>query len=268
MSNTNNTETLGVILVDYRSDPSLKKALDCLASVEKPPLDIVVIQNCPRLPPPEIPPGLSVRFLQSTRNMGFGRAVNQARQHLQTSFLMILNPDVALTPDALCVLDTYLKGHPEAAIVVPKLLDMQGRLQWNVRCFYDFPTLLLRRTPLGALCPNHPRLRRHFMSQWDHAEIREVEWALGACMLIRSLAVPETIFDPRFFLYFEDVDLCLRLAKQGWKVIYHPEAVAYHEHRRASQNLWSRAYFEHVKSGILFIMKHRGFGHPTTPIHA
>ena len=77
-------------------------------------------------------------------------------------------------------------------------------------------------------------------------------------MLIRSKAAGEEVFDPRFFLYFEDVDLCLRLKKAGWKVVYHPEALAIHEHRQESRkNPFSRANYEHFKSWIKFILKYR-----------
>ncbi|MEK7307338.1 MAG: glycosyltransferase, partial [Nitrospirota bacterium] len=93
---------------------------------------------------------------------------------------------------------------------------------------------------------------------WDHMTIREIDWALGACMMIRTEAVPDEVFDPRFFLYFEDVDLCLRLKKAGWKVVYHPEAAAVHEHRQKSRkNPFSRANYEHFKSWVKFILKYR-----------
>ena len=227
---------VGVIVVDYHSDPQLSMALSALAADESGrALRVVVVQNSPTTSPPIPPPGLAVEWIRSAKNLGFGRAVNLARARLSTPYLWVLNPDVQPAPSALGILCDYLDGHPKVGIVAPKLLDADGQLQSSVRTFYDLPTLLLRRTPIGRYFPNHPRLRRHLMTDWDHADIREVDWALGACLLIRSAAVPTEIFDPRFFLYFEDVDLCLRLKLAGWPTVYHPQATARHLHRQASR---------------------------------
>ncbi len=258
---------IGVILVDYRSDPDLAQALQALAEDRSALLlSVVVVQNCPTAAPPRVPAGLSVRFLRSEKNLGFGRAVNQARRHLQTPYFLTLNPDTWLAPDALGLLHRHMETHPDVGVVVPRLFDAVGQLQFSVRTFYDLPTLLLRRTPLGRLLPNHPRLVRHLMSDWDHADLREVDWALGACMLIRATAVPDEIFDPRFFLYFEDVDLCLRLKRAGWKTVYHPSATARHAHRQESRRrFWGRAHFAHIQSGVQFVVKHKGFGASIPP---
>ena len=97
------------------------------------------------------------------------------------------------------------------------------------------------------------------MLDWNHSSQREVDWALGAAFILRREAVPDgRVMDERFFLYFEDVDLCLRLRKAGWKVMYNPEAVMIHHHQRESAgHNWNRAKFEHLKSWIKFAWKHR-----------
>jgi GT2 family glycosyltransferase len=257
---------VGVIFVDYRSDPQLIHALRALAEDRSGiSLRIVVVQNSPISPPPDLPDGIAVEWIQSEKNLGFGPAVNLARAGLQTPYLWILNPDVLPTPDTLGVLHAYLRRHPDVGLVAPKLLDLDGRLQYSVRRYYDLPTLLLRRGPLGRFFPNASRLRRHLMSDWDHSDIREVDWALGACLLLRATAVPAEVFDPQFFLYFEDVDLCLTLQTAGWKTVYHPEAVARHLHRQTSRrHFFNRATWEHFKSSLRFALKHRGF----SPRHA
>jgi GT2 family glycosyltransferase len=260
---------VGVILVDYHSDPQLSDALRALAADRSGlSLRIIVVQNSPVSPSPDLPVGMTVEWIKSEKNIGFGRAVNLARVRLHTPYLWILNPDVLPAPNALRILHQHLRLHPDVGLVVPKLLGLDGQLQYSVRRYYDLPTLLLRRSPLGRFFPNAPRLRRHLMSDWDHADIREIDWALGACLLLRATAVPAEVFDPRFFLYFEDVDLCLTLQTAGWKTVYHPDAVARHAHRQASRrHFFHRATWEHFKSGLLFALKHRGFSprnvHPT-----
>lgn len=250
---------IGVIIVDYQSDPLLEKALLALASTRIDiPFRVVIIENSPRRTRPNIPEGLDVKFFPQEKNLGFGRAVNLARRNLQTPYFLLLNPDVKIFPNTLSILCDYMERNTDVGIAVPKLLDSQGNLQLSARRFYDLPTILLRRTFLGRFYPDHQFIRKHLMADWDHETIKEIDWALGACMLIRSKAVGDHVFDPRFFLYFEDVDLCVRLKKVGWKVVYHPEAIAVHEHLQESRrNPFSRANYAHFVSWIKFMIKHR-----------
>lgn len=250
---------VGVIIVDYRSDPLLERAFEGIsASVSSLSVEVIVVENNPTGPRPDTPKGLNVRFLRQKENLGFARAVNLARRRTEAPYFLLVNPDVYLFPETLAILYRYLEGHKEVGIVVPKLIGPNGNVQYSAREFYNLPAILLRRTFLCRFFPNHPVLRRHLMADWDHNDIREVDWALGACMMIRAEAVGDEIFDPRFFLYFEDVDLCVRMKKAGWKVVYHPEAKAIHEHRQRSRRFpFSRANLSHFVSWIKFVLKHR-----------
>ncbi len=255
---------IGVIIVDYQFDPLLDIALTALSTCSLADrLKVIVIENKPsgqkRIPPDN----LDVDFFPQEGNLGFGRAANLARLKFVTPYLFVLNPDIQVFPETLSVLHEYMRSHPEVGLLVPKLLNTEGSIQCSSRTFYTLSTILLRRTPLGRLFPNHPILRKHLMLDWDHNSIKEIDWALGACMLIRAEAVGDEIFDPRFFLYFEDVDLCLRLKKKGWKVVYHPEAVAIHAHRQKSRkSFFSRANYEHFVSWIKFMAKYKST-HPS-----
>jgi GT2 family glycosyltransferase len=97
------------------------------------------------------------------------------------------------------------------------------------------------------------------MQDWDHADVADVDWGLGAAMLVRKMALPGgQLFDERFFLYFEDVDLCLRLHRSGWKVAYNPKAVMIHQHRRDSAEAGALlAKLHHLRSLTKFLWKYR-----------
>jgi N-acetylglucosaminyl-diphospho-decaprenol L-rhamnosyltransferase len=97
------------------------------------------------------------------------------------------------------------------------------------------------------------------MEDWDHATLASIDWALGAAMLIRREAAQKTkLLDERFFLYFEDVDLCLGMHQRGWRVLYDPAACMIHHHRRDSANFLSwRAKQRHCWSLAQFLLKHR-----------
>ncbi len=250
---------IGIIIVDYQSDPLLDQALMALAnSTLSSKFKVVVVENRPRRIHRIIPKNIDIQFLPQEKNLGFGRAVNLARWQLHAQYLFILNPDVQVLQNTISILNDFMEKNSRVGLVVPKLLDPEGNVQASARKFYDLPTILFRRTFLCKIFPNHPILQKHLMTDWDHATIREIDWALGGCMMVRAETVPDEVFDPRFFLYFEDVDLCLRLKKAGWKVVYHPEAVAIHEHRQKSRkNPFSRANYEHFKSWVKFILKYR-----------
>src|SRR5579883_1490346 len=99
---------IGVIVVDYRSDPLLERALIALAAAASAlPVKVVVIQNQPIRDRPKVPEGLSVEFYPQAKNLGFGRAVNLARRSLQTPYFFLLNPDVEVFPNTLSVLFEY-----------------------------------------------------------------------------------------------------------------------------------------------------------------
>ncbi|MEA3408985.1 MAG: sugar transferase, partial [Candidatus Eisenbacteria bacterium] len=116
-----------------------------------------------------------------------------------------------------------------------KLLNVDGSLQHSCRRFYTFWTLVLRRTPLGRLLKNGRTISNYLMLDFDHEESREVDWVIGACMIVRRTALADFGgMDERFFLYFEDVDWCYRVWQSGWKVWYVADSVMQHRHARES----------------------------------
>ena len=200
-------------------------------------------------------------LVENDKNMGFAQAVNQGFRRTKGKYLLILNPDVQLLPGSMNKMINFLEGHPAVGLLLPKLVNPDGSLQFSCRTFYNFSTLLFRRTPLGKIFPNHRIIRRHLMMDWDHADLGEVDWGLGGCMFLRREALRGgKIFDERFFLYMEDVDLCFQMKQNGWKVVYYPEAVMTHAHlRESAQGIFNRARWEHLKSMIKFYRKYRGF---------
>jgi GT2 family glycosyltransferase len=144
-------------------------------------------------------------------------------------------------------------------IVLPQLRNPDGTLQYSCRRFYTWKTLWMRRGPWRRRLALHPTIQQHLMQDWDHANVADVDWGLGAAMLVRKTALPaDQLFDERFFLYFEDVDLCLRLHRSGWKVAYNPTAVMIHQHRRDSAEAGALlAKLHHLRSLTKFLWKYR-----------
>jgi len=197
-------------------------------------------------------------LIRNDKNNGFAKAVNQGFKIAKGEILLILNPDVKILPASIEKAIHFLEDNPNVAILLPKLLNPDGSLQYSCRTFYDLPTILLRRTFLKKIFPNHSKIKEHLMLNYDHEKPREVDWGLGACMFIRKNAIEDVnLMDERFFLYFEDVDLCWRMKEKGWKVIYFPKSVMIHAHlRHSAKGLFNRAKWEHFVSFLKFCIKH------------
>lgn len=200
-----------------------------------------------------------VHVVANRENLGYSRAVNQAIRAATGRYVLILNPDIEVIPGAIDELARHLDAHPDTGIAGGKLLNPDGSLQYSCRTFYTLFTLLHRRTPIGRLFPNSSVVRDHLMLDWDHESVREVDWMLGACLMVRNEAIRDVgLMDERFFMYFEDVDWCYRMKQHGWKVVYVPGARMKHVHRRDSARgggIFNRRILAHLNSMFRFFDK-------------
>lgn len=173
------------------------------------------------------------------RNHGFGAANNLALARVHTPWALLLNPDCLLTPETLTRMIRTGESMPDAAIIAPQLRDAKGRAEIN----YRWPITEWASKGPGADGPCC------------------VGFVCGAAMLLRMTLIPMPSFDERFFLYYEDDDLCLRLLKQRKSIVVLPDCVATHRSRGSVrgkthlQNEFLRGY-HHAQSKITFIAKH------------
>jgi N-acetylglucosaminyl-diphospho-decaprenol L-rhamnosyltransferase len=254
---------LSIVIVNYHSTQSLKSCLASLSGTNADlDLEVVVVNNDSHqeLASVSNPPGSGIHLIQNRSNLGFAAAANIGFRASRRDFVLILNPDVLVQAQALETLLDTLTLNAEAAIALPRLSNPDGSLQYSCRRFYDFTTLMMRRAPFNKMVPGHRAVRDHLMLDWDHQSLAEVDWGLGAAMLVRRAAIGEAdLFDERFFLYFEDVDLCLTMQRKGWKVLYNPAAIFVHQHQRESSQTWNyAAKRHHFVSLMKFLWKHRG----------
>jgi len=172
-------------------------------------------------------PGVRVTAL--ARNVGFARANNLALAGTRAPAVLVLNPDTVLPPGALVRLRDELAARPEVGALTPRLVDVHGRL--DGRCRRGFPH------PWPALCfltgldrvLTGPRARAYTSGWLPEDRAHDVHAVSGAFMLLRGAALAETGgFDERYFMYGEDVDLCLRLRARGWRCRYHPAVTVVH----------------------------------------
>lgn len=167
-------------------------------------------------------------WLPSGANVGYGRAANLGAASTASGAVLVCNPDVVVRPGALVALVEALEADPTVGIVGPRLLNADGTIYPSAR---SFPSIVdaVGHGLLGLVWSANPFSRRYKMLDWDHADERCVDWVSGACLLVRRQAWEEIGgFDPSFFMYMEDVDLCWRAGRAGWGVLYQPGSEVTH----------------------------------------
>ena len=173
----------------------------------------------------------AVEVIYNTKNVGFARAVNQGLRAVRGQFVVLLNPDVLLTPSAVPRLLQFMATHPDAGVAGPRLLNADGTVQGSARRNPSAWTALFGRSaPLTRLFPNNPVSQRELpaLSVVGTAPI-QVDWLSGACLIARRTAWEQVgPLDERFFLFWEDADWCLRFRRAGWGVYYVPTAYGTH----------------------------------------
>jgi GT2 family glycosyltransferase len=163
-----------------------------------------------------------VTLLVSRENRGYGTAANRAIAACQTPYVLLLNSDTIVPPAALETLSDHLDAHPRAAVVGPRLQNPDGTLQ---RSAHAFP----RPATLRPLVRHIPGVSERSLLTWAHDHVRIVPWVKGAALAIRRNAFNAVGgFDARFFMYFEETDLCFRLRTAGWETHYTPGVTIVH----------------------------------------
>jgi N-acetylglucosaminyl-diphospho-decaprenol L-rhamnosyltransferase len=179
-----------------------------------------------------------VSLIRSSRNLGFGPAVNLVAARTSSAWLAPANADVRVTEGALRRLLSEGDRHPEAAVIAPRLLLPDGETQHSV---YPFPSLTFTIAYVcGAVAASGRLARRWCMDRgFDPSTRREVPWAVGAFLLVRRAAWDEIGgFDEQQWMYAEDVDLGWRLRRAGWTARFEPQAHVHHSESASTRQAW------------------------------
>jgi len=209
-----------------------------------------------------------VTIVRAHGNLGYGRGNNLGVRVATGEYILIINPDNRLEKDALETMVSHLRSNPDIGIIGPQLKFPDGTIRDSYRTFPDIPDIIIKRTPLKYIF----RKRMQSYLQWDKNpdEVRDVDWLCGACLLMkRSLYKELGGFDERFFLFFEDCDLCRRVWEKGLRVVYFPHAKAHDNEQRLSAGgilslFTKKTVHAHVASAIKYFTKWHGHTLPRT----
>lgn len=174
--------------------------------------------------------------LLRNKDHGYGRSCNRAAKELNARYYFILNPDTVLTDSNIFdKLSSYLNTHKDVGIIAPKIYYLDGRLQETCRRFPKWFVPFVTRTDLQKTTFGKKYMETFAMQDYDHETKRDVDWVQGSALFVEgNLWRLLDGFDDRYWLYFEDTDLCRRVHVLGKKIIYDPQTTIQHAHGKES----------------------------------
>ena len=194
-----------------------------------------------------------VEVIASEENLGFAGGNNRAIPHCQGEYVLLLNPDTEVKPGALNELVAFMDNHPEAGAAGSKLLNADGTLQPSC---HPVPTLsreFWRMFHLDALIP----YGSYNMEKWNLEQPREVDVLMGASMLLRKKVLDEVgLLDEGYFMYSEEVDLCFRLQKAGWRLYWVPQSQVVHYWGQSAKQVLAEMFLQLYRGKLRFFRKH------------
>lgn len=256
--------TIDIVIVNWNSDTFLRACIAALIEVESVgdvEYRIVVVDNAsldgsadelPRTAP-------ALRLRRNRSNVGFGRACNQGAALGSAPVILFLNPDTQVEPDSLGIALRALLARPETGIVGAQLRDETGTVHRSCARRPTAFSLIGQDLQLHRLLPRI--VPSHFLWDWDHAESRPVDQVMGAFLMIRR-PLFEALggFDERFFVYYDDVDLCARARDAGYEVRHVAEAKVWHRGQGTTERAKAHRLFYILRSRVLYAIKHHGYG--------
>lgn len=261
-------DSLAIIIVTYNSTTEIDACLQSLVGHTQPfPTTITVVDN-------QSPDGTAahvrarwptVSVIESGGNLGFSRANNLGIRATDSEYVLLINPDTEAPPGAIQTLVRGLASHQDAAIAGARMLNERGfpELSWGL------PLSPWNEVRQKFLSSRYHRKVRRIVRKVDKLSrtAREVPWVSGACMVIRRTDLAAVgLLDERFFMYTEDVDLCVQMAKRGRKVLYVAGAeVLHHRGRSAARN----PDLERLRqqSHVAYYEKHQPFWAPLLRVY-
>jgi N-acetylglucosaminyl-diphospho-decaprenol L-rhamnosyltransferase len=232
--------------------PWIERCLDSLRGIEAIVVDHGSTDGTLELVRERFP---GVRVIEQ-ENKGYGAGLNAGMRAASGRYYLIINSDAWVVGDAVERLAAFADQHPDAAVVAPRLSNPDGTLQRSVR---GFPTLWRLATEyffLRKLAPRSRSLNAFYAGGFDHDEVREVEWVMGSCFLIRREATDAVgLFDEEFFLFSEETDWLFRFHAAGWTVWFVPDAEVVHV---GGATHGGRMFTENLRGHLRFFAKHHG----------
>ena len=221
-----------VIIVSYNTVELLRKCLwELFAQTITTELEVFVVDNnsaddSVQMVQEEFP---QVKLIVNRDNRGFAAANNQAWHRSSGEYILLLNPDAYVRSQAVDFCLDFMATHPQCGLCGGRLIKEDGTLDPSARKFPNFINKLFTLSGLMDRFPHSALFAGHEFGNFNHKTVMEVDWVPGTFCLCRRSMLQETgFFDERFYIYFEETDLCRTAKKKGWKVYFYPDAEVVH----------------------------------------
>jgi GT2 family glycosyltransferase len=258
---------VAVLVVNYNTAHLLDRMFSALeAGQGRLTLQVIVVDNASRDNSAELVRARhpEAELIANTANVGFARANNQALSRIRARYVLLLNTDAFVSADTLPKTVAFMDAHPQYGVLGVRLVGEDGGLQPSCRYFPTPWNVFLSSTGLQRFFPG---TRLVDDMSWDHESVRECDWVPGCYYLVRREVVDRVgLFDPRFFLYYEEVDHCRAVRNAGWRVVYYPDTRVVHlgGESAASAGPVDRVSRQlsplQMESELLYFRKHHGIG--------
>lgn len=228
---TGSSPTVSVVIPSWNTLELTRIALEHLFASEHAPHQVVVVDNGSEDGSADMIAETfpQVELIRNAQNEGFAIACNQGMREATGEYVFLLNTDTEVARDAIGLLVGWLEEHPEYGATAPKLVHAEGGTQRTCMAFPKLASTLFFATPFERWFPNSPELRRYFMRAWDHEDSRDVDQPPAAALMVRRSVLDEIgLFDERLWLFYNDVDLSLRMHRAGHRTRYVAEAHVVH----------------------------------------
>jgi GT2 family glycosyltransferase len=181
------------------------------------------------------------------------------RPAAKARFIYFLNPDTELLPGSLWALYNGINEDETIGAIGPQLRYTDGALQSSRRRFAGPLTGFFESTWLEQMWPRNPWTRSYHLADWPADARQDVDWLVGAALLVRREVLAALGgFDPQFFMYSEETDLCRRIKRAGWRVVYEPVAIVIHAEGRSSGQVSAQRHILFNRSKVRYVRKWHG----------
>lgn len=199
----------------------------------------------------------SLKIIKNQYNRGIAGGRNQGIAEANGKYIVFLDIDTVVQEGSLCGLIAYMENHPTVGICAPKLIFPDGVVQNSCRRFPLIHTKILRRIK-GKRAADLMR-SEYYPNEIGQSDPFDVDYVIGACQVVRRAALDEVgDVDETFFYGPDDVDLCLRMHMNKWRVVVVPTmTVVHHEQRVTKARVWSRLTIKHLLALVCYFKKHR-----------
>jgi N-acetylglucosaminyl-diphospho-decaprenol L-rhamnosyltransferase len=202
----------------------------------------------------------TVRLVASDVNLGYTGGNNLGLRESRGRYVLLLNPDTEVLGTALSTMVSFMDAHPAVGVLGPQLVWPDGSVQSSRRRFPSLYTGLIDSTFLEKWFPQHPELIRFKVLDLPDDVPHEVDWVVGACLLVRREVVQQVgELDDGFFMYSEELDWQKRIKDAGWQVVYLPAVQVVHHHGKSAEQVVALRHIRFGTSKVRYFSKHHGW---------